>query len=240
MFNILNDCLKEFESLKKQSCIPLSDFNGSQNKEYIQLESFSRRSRSINQSDTYVISTNVPDFESFNYMTLTEAAKQHKLINKSGKCIGDIRTAYKCFDAYANLTKTSMIIRNHIKAKYYKAYYISRGLVDSPKDKDKIVAELFREVADDEVNEFPDAKVRYGDCLYNGKGVKQDLAKALEYFEKAADDGIKEAMYNTGKLYWNGICGTKNIEKATHYLKLAAYNEYEPAIKFCKEHNIML
>jgi hypothetical protein len=97
-------------------------------------------------------------------MTLTEAAKQHKLLDKSDKCIGNIKTAYKCFEAYANLNDANTN-RNQIKAKYYKAHYISRGLVESPKEKDKIVAELFKEVADDEANEFPEAKVRYGDCL---------------------------------------------------------------------------
>jgi TPR repeat protein len=231
MFDTLRDCFKIFISTSTNS------IKSQDNK--VKLKPPPKRQLSTNQYG-YAVSTNLPDFESFKYMTLTEAAKQHKMIDKSGKCIGNKRTAYKCFDAYANLTKTITAKRNYIKAKYYKAYYISRGLVDSPKDKDKIVAELFREVAEDEVNEFPEAKVRYADCLYNGKGVEQDQAKALEYFEKAANDGFKMAMYNAGNSYWNGICCTKNIEKATHYMKLAAYKDYEPAIVFCKDHNISL
>ncbi|PKY56155.1 HCP-like protein [Rhizophagus irregularis] len=172
-------------------------------------------------------------------MTLTDAAKQHKLYNKHGKPAGDLKTAYKCFEAYANLGNTGgTASRNQIKAKYYKALYISRGLVPSPPNKDKIIAELFKEVADDEANEFPEAKVRYGDCLCYGKGVEQDVSEALKYFEKAAEDGVKVAMYNAGNMYYNGIGCTKDIEKAKYYLKLAAYNDYEPAIKFCKEHDI--
>src|ERR1043166_9923474 len=93
MFNALKDCLKEFESLNKQSRTPSQNFNNLQNKEYTQLEPFQRRVH----NDAYTISTNVPDFKSFKYMTLTEAAKQHKLLDKSDK------TAYKCFEAYANL-----------------------------------------------------------------------------------------------------------------------------------------
>ncbi|RIA91629.1 hypothetical protein C1645_110499 [Glomus cerebriforme] len=179
----------------------------------------------------------LPNFESFKYMTLAEAQKQHRIIDRNNRLIGDIRTAYKCFDEYANSNTT---VRNQIIAKYYKAYYIARGLVESPKDKDKVVAQLFKEVADDEANEFPEAKLRYGDCLYNGKGVEKNIPEALKYFEQAADNGFKVAMYNVGKIYYNGDGVEKNEEKAINYMKLAIYHEYEPAIKFCKDKNILL
>jgi TPR repeat protein len=171
-------------------------------------------------------------------MTLAEAARQHKMVDKNGKPSGDTKTAYKCFEAYVNSDTT---VRNKIVAKYYKAYYISRGLVDNIKDKDKdrIVAELYKEVADDEANEFPEAKLRYGDCLYHGKGVEKNLSEALKYFEQAAENGFKVAMYNTGKLYYEGTAGEKNEEKAIYYMNLAIYNEYEPAVKFCKDNNIV-
>ncbi|PKB98354.1 HCP-like protein [Rhizophagus irregularis] len=172
-------------------------------------------------------------------MTLADAEKQHKLYNNHDKLVGDVITAYKCFEAYANLGNTGGTAnRNQIKAKYYKAYYILKELIEDPTNKDEIVAELFKEVADDEANEFPEAKVRYGDCLYHGKGVDQNFSEALKYFEKAAEDGFKVAMYNAGNMYYNGIGCTKDIEKAKYYMKLAAYGDYELAIKFCKEHDI--
>ncbi|RIA91622.1 kinase-like domain-containing protein [Glomus cerebriforme] len=179
----------------------------------------------------------LPDFESFKYMTLAEAQKQHKMFNKNNKLIGDIKTAYKCFEEYANSNTT---VHNQIIAKYYKAYYISRGLVESPKDKDKVIAQLFKEVADDEANEFPEAKLRYGDYLYNGRGVEKNIPEALKYFETAAKNGFKVAMYNAGKLYYNGDGVEKDEEKAINYMKLAICHEYEPAIKFCKDNNIPL
>ncbi|GBB94956.1 hypothetical protein RclHR1_02450009 [Rhizophagus clarus] len=123
-------------------------------------------------------------------MTLTEAAKQHKLF-KNGQPVGNLITAYKCFEAHANLGETNEANRNQIIAEYYKTYYISKELGNSPPNKDKIIAELIKEVADDEANEFPEAKVRYGDCLYNGKGVGQNFPEAFKYFEKAAEDGFK-------------------------------------------------
>jgi hypothetical protein len=167
--------------------------------------------------------------ESYKYMTLTDASKQHKIINKDGKLVGDVKAAYKCFEAYPD----------KIKAKYYKAYYISKGFVSCPpnEDKDKIVAELFKEVADDEANEFPEAKVRYGDCLYNGKGVEQNFSEALKYFEKAAEDGLKIAMYNAGNMYYKGDGCTRDIEKAKYYMDLSAYNGFEPAIEFLDKFN---
>ncbi|CAG8698060.1 8608_t:CDS:1, partial [Funneliformis mosseae] len=54
-----------------------------------------------------------------------------------------------------------------------------------------------------------------------------------------AENGLKVAMYNAGNLHFKGCGGAKrDIQKAIYYMKLAAYNEYAPAIKFCKEHHI--
>jgi hypothetical protein len=240
MFDVLNDCFFKYidrpQELSKS--VPL---NPGISQEGSALPKPSpKRTLSVDQ-DECAIPANLPDLDSFKYMTLAEAARQHKLFDKSGKIVGDLKTAYKCFEEYANYNQTNA--SNQIKAKYYKAYYISRDLVKldiSNEKKDEVVAKLFKEVADDDTNEFPEAKLRYGDCLYHGKGVDQDLPKALEYFEKAADDGFKVAMYNAGKLYWNGCNGKINVdkEKAITYMKFAIYHEYEPAIRFCKDNNI--
>ncbi|CAB4433379.1 unnamed protein product [Rhizophagus irregularis] len=234
-FEVLSRCFEEYERPSKSSS----------NSKSSQFQNITLSSpdpipslESIINQDEYAIKT-LSDYESFKYMTLAEAAKQHKMVNRQGKPSGDTKTAYKCFESYADADTT---VRNKIVAKYYKAYYISRGLVDNieDKDKDRIVAELYKEVADDEANEFPEAKLRYGDCLYNGKGIEKNLPEALKYFEQAADNGFKVAMYNAGKLYYNGDGVEKNKEKAIKYMKLAIYNEYEPAMKFCRDNNINL
>ncbi|RGB40070.1 kinase-like domain-containing protein [Rhizophagus diaphanus] len=100
MFEILSNCFKSFEN---SSHMPLQDKKNVLPKHVPKL----------------------PDFESFNYMTLSEAAKQHKKVDKQGKLLGDVKTAYKCFEAYANSNTTT---RNQIMAKYYKAYYISKRI----------------------------------------------------------------------------------------------------------------
>uniref|UniRef100_U9U394 Protein kinase domain-containing protein n=1 Tax=Rhizophagus irregularis (strain DAOM 181602 / DAOM 197198 / MUCL 43194) TaxID=747089 RepID=U9U394_RHIID len=222
MFEVLRNCVKKYSQ----------DPSGFCNLTLNRKPSTPKRAFSIDQ-DAYALPINLPDFESFKYMTLADAAKQHKMY-KNGKPSGDVKTAYKCFEAYTNNPNTTK--RNRVTAKYYKAVYISRGFVESPPNKDKIVAELFKEVADDEENEYPEARVRYGDCLFNGKGVDKNESEALKYFEKAAEDGVVVAMYNVGNMYYNGVGCKKNIEKAKNYIELAVYNGYEAAIRFRNEY----
>ncbi|CAI2183815.1 19149_t:CDS:2, partial [Funneliformis geosporum] len=57
-----------------------------------------------------------PNSADFDFLTVDEAAKQHKLPKGQGKC----ESAYKCFEAYAEL--------GDIKAKYMKGYYIQQKL----------------------------------------------------------------------------------------------------------------
>ncbi len=238
MVNVLGECHK---GVFRNSCIPqqLDTPSPSQIPNPTPPKSFKvpvpKRTYSVDSDEFAITYDQLPDFESFKYMTLEEAAKQHKMFDKAGNPVGDKRTAYKCFEAYAKL--------NQIKAKYYKAYYISKGYDESDLsdvERERIVAQLFKEVADDDANEFPEAKLRYGHCLYHGKGVELNFSEALKYFEKAAEDDLKVAMYNVGNLYYRGCDGKKDEQKAIHYMKLAAYNEYPPAIQFCKDHQIQL
>jgi TPR repeat protein len=231
MFEVLRNCVKRYSLSQDTSSSNSSSLPST-------LKFPSKRAFSIDQ-DAYALPNNLPDFESFKYMTLADAAKQHKLYYKNGKPCGDVETAYKCFEAYANNPNTTK--RNQITAKYYKAIYISNGLIESPPNKDKIVAEIFKEVADDETSEtskHSEAKLRYGNCLYYGKGVEKNESEAHKYFEEAAEDGIKVAMYNVGIMYYKGIGCTKDIEKAKYYMELAVYNGYEVAIKLRNEYNL--
>ncbi|PKY39532.1 kinase-like protein [Rhizophagus irregularis] len=229
MFEVLNNCFKKYSQVTSNSSGP--NLSGNSRNNSMQKS----RPKRADNIDACVL----PDLESFGYMTLTDATKQERMYDNYGRLVGNAKSAYECFEAYANFDNTGGTA-NHsqIKAKYYKAIYISKGYVRSPPNKDKIVAELFKEVADDEANDFPAAKVRYGDCLYHGKGVDQNFSEALKYFEKAAEDDFKVAMYNAGSMYYYGFGCTKDIEKAKYYMKLATYNNYEAAIKFCKEHNL--
>src|SRR5688572_5735956 len=181
MFNVLRNCFKSFS--QSTSSDPNSSYP-SPTQNYIPPNppkpSTQKRMISL---DRFTSDDNLPDPKSFNYMTLDEAKKHHKYFYKN-QLVGNLKIAYKCFEAYAKL--------DQINAKYYKAYYLLKGYDESDlsdAEKEKIAAQLFKEVADqDEVNEFPMAKIRYGNCLYHGKGVEKDLPEALKYFERAADN----------------------------------------------------
>ena len=77
MFEILNDCYKNFNTYTPTN-------SGRPQNHKTRPKSLPKRQYSMDQ-DIYVISPNLPDFELFKYMTLTEAAKQHKIVDKHGK-----------------------------------------------------------------------------------------------------------------------------------------------------------
>ncbi|CAI2175513.1 10360_t:CDS:2 [Funneliformis geosporum] len=170
----------------------------------------------------------IPNFADFDYMTVDEAAKQHKLPD------GNRESAYKCFEAYADL--------GDVKAKYMKAYYIQQKLVRldiDQADKDKLVAELYKEAADSG-DEFPEALLRYGSCLYRGVGVQRDLKESALYFTKAAENGQAVGMYNAASLYISGGSGKLDKDLGEKYMRLAAYKQNKQAIDYCKKHGLPL
>jgi len=171
----------------------------------------------------------VPNFADFNYMTVDEAARQHKLPD------GKKDIAYKCFEAYADL--------GDMKAKYFKAYYIQQGFVNLDMDqteKYELIAGLFQEVADSG-DEYPEAQLRYGNCLIKGIGVKKNLKEAAVYFTKAAENGQVVGMFNAASLYFSGgASGKRDIKLGEKYMRLAAYRQHMQAIEYCKKNNIPL
>jgi TPR repeat protein len=54
-----------------------------------------------------------------------------------------------------------------------------------------------------------------------GKGVPQDLAKAMEWYQKAAAQGDGPALCNLAVLYYNGEGVKPDREKAYQYLLMA-------------------
>jgi len=52
---------------------------------------------------------------------------------------------------------------------------------------------------------------------YNGKGVPQDWSKAREWYEKAAEKGNAEAMFNLGVMYEHGEGVPQNYAKAAEW-----------------------
>ncbi|CAI2179073.1 11926_t:CDS:2 [Funneliformis geosporum] len=145
------------------------------------------------------------NFNEYRLMSVDEAIKQHKLSN------GNCELAYKCFEANAKL--------NDMKAKYFKAYYIQQSLVKLDMDqaiKDKLVADLYKEVADFGDSE---AQLRYSNCLLKGIGVKKDLQAAAEYYTKAAENGQVIVIHDdNAKITDFGISKHMNAQNTTIHI----------------------
>jgi len=66
------------------------------------------------------------------------------------------------------------------------------------------------------------AQSNLGVKYYNGEGVRQDYAKAKEWYEKAANQGVAESQYNLGLMYNNANGVSQDYSKAREwYLKAA-------------------
>ncbi|CAB4442260.1 unnamed protein product [Rhizophagus irregularis] len=147
--------------------------------------------RKMTQSTIEAIEDCAINWDSFDYMTLDKAIEYHK------KDSMDKQILYKCFDTYAEI--------GNPKAKYWKAYYISKGwsnLECSEKEKLKLSVQLFKAAAD-YGEEFPDAQLRYATMVMQGKGVKQDKDEAIKYYLKAAKNGHLVAMFNIATYYYS-------------------------------------
>ena len=70
-----------------------------------------------------------------------------------------------------------------------------------------------------------------GRMYYFGEGVKQDYAKALEWFQKAAEQGYATAQNNLGSMYYNGQGVKVNYAKAAEWFQKAAQQCDETAQK---------
>jgi TPR repeat protein len=68
----------------------------------------------------------------------------------------------------------------------------------------------------------------------NGRGVPQDDAQAVNWYRKAAEQGLAEAQYNLGLMYDNGRGVPQNYEKAYAWLSVAAAHGDNEATK-CRD-----
>ena len=58
-----------------------------------------------------------------------------------------------------------------------------------------------------------------GVMYQNGTGVTQDYSKAMEWYQKAAEKGSKEAMIDISNMYKDGIGVEKSSRKAKEWLE---------------------
>ncbi|CAG8537045.1 4325_t:CDS:2 [Acaulospora colombiana] len=157
------------------------------------------------------------------FMSVQEAIKEHKKGNK--------QAAWKCFCHHAE--------NGDMHAKFWVGCYLYYSEIDDLKhDREGNLvraAQLFKETAD---NGRTEAQLKYGGCLWSGKGVKTNYNEAIRYLTMAADNGNADAMYNVGCAYYNGKGVLMNRERGVHYLKEAARREHPKSIEKCKNINV--
>ena len=69
------------------------------------------------------------------------------------------------------------------------------------------------------------AQYNLGIMYANGRGVKQDLFNAKEWYQKAAEQGYADAQYSLGFMYRYGHGVRQNYTKAKEYFGLACDNK---------------
>ena len=71
----------------------------------------------------------------------------------------------------------------------------------------------------------------------NGQGVKQDYFKAVEWYQKAAEQGYAEAQFTLGLMYFAGLVVKQDYSKAKEYFGLACDNKYQDGCDMYKKLN---
>ncbi|CAB4380462.1 unnamed protein product [Rhizophagus irregularis] len=54
-------------------------------------------------------------------------------------------------------------------------------------------------------------------CYENGEGTEKNLEKAFYWYQRAAENDVKEAMFNLAKCYKNAKGTEENLEKAFYW-----------------------
>ncbi|GBC04289.1 hypothetical protein RclHR1_00560016 [Rhizophagus clarus] len=158
-----------------------------------------------------------------NTLSVVEAINVHKSKN------GNKQLAWQSFKYHSS---------TDLEAKYWLGYYYYHESIPElqqidKKERIRTAAEIFKETAD---RGNPSAQLRYGMCLWEGKGVVINSLEALKYLKLAASQGNSAAMYLIGKAYWKGGNGIeKDKKQGSEYLKKAASNDHPKAKEMCTE-----
>lgn len=76
------------------------------------------------------------------------------------------------------------------------------------------------------------ALFKLGVMYENGNGIKEDIQKALEYYNRAADEFLcADAMYHLGYIHYYGIGVEQDRKKGFEFFMRAAEKEHYGALK---------
>lgn len=157
------------------------------------------------------------DTSSKRQQTATAETQAENIINADSLYVAGLEEyeAGNIDDAEYNFAKAAEA--GDIKA----AYNLGRIYYNDEKYKEAI--RLFQQSAS---SNDRDALFFLGIIYMEGKGVIKDQRKALEYWNKAIENGSVEAMYSVGELYYN----LKDYTNALMYFKAAAALGHAPSM----------
>ncbi|CAG8536505.1 9058_t:CDS:2 [Acaulospora morrowiae] len=175
-------------------------------------------------SESEILDIGQTPIEDSGCISVQEAIEEHKK--------GNFQAAWRWFFYHAE--------NGDMLAKFWVACYLYQSEIDElkcNKEENRVkAAQLFKETADNGKHE---AQLRYGSCLWQGKGVRTNYNEAIRYLTMAADNGNVNAMYNVGCAYYKGKGVEKSKTKGEYYLKKAARKEHPKSIEMCKSYTVM-
>ena len=71
-----------------------------------------------------------------------------------------------------------------------------------------------------------------GHMYLHGNGVAKNCKSAVDMYQRAAQEGSPDAAYILGQIYYDGICGGRDLRLSNFYNHLAADQGYQPAVIF--------
>ncbi|OHS96220.1 hypothetical protein TRFO_37658 [Tritrichomonas foetus] len=82
----------------------------------------------------------------------------------------------------------------------------------------------------------PEGLHSWGTFLHKGfGGTPINIAEAIKCYQLAAEAGFVPSMVRLYEIYYQGICGTRNLELSKYYCQMAADHGNEPARAFLAE-----
>jgi uncharacterized protein len=115
--------------------------------------------------------------------------------------------------------------KNEPEAEAHLAYWVINGVGGLAKDNVKAEQWAKKALADGltvKATNSVEAQIALAGLYRFGLGVSNDLGKAAELYQKAADQGNAMAQFNLGWLYQNGLGVTKDLGKAAELYQKAA------------------
>ena len=80
--------------------------------------------------------------------------------------------------------------------------------------------------------------ITIGEDCWLGGGIEKNLEECVFWYELAANGGDAQAQFATGWFLMTGTGVPKDERKGLKWIHKATFQGYQPAIDYCKEHNL--